>query len=144
MPAQILIADDFDDNRELLKLLLEPDGYSVREARDGQECLEMARSILPDLALVDLSMPKMDGWSVLRELRKDERTRAIPCVAVTAFAAEEDRRRALEEGFDAYLSKPFRTKDLLEIVRGLLRESAGADVSETGFLALGRKNEPQE
>ena len=119
MSAQILIADDFDDNRELLKLVLEPDGYLVREARDGAECVELARERPPDLALIDLSMPRLDGWTVLRELRADERTRAVRCVAVTAFAGEEDRRRALDAGFDAYISKPFRARELTETVARL-------------------------
>ncbi|HYE16743.1 MAG TPA: response regulator [Pyrinomonadaceae bacterium] len=122
MPARrsILIADDYDDNRELLRLMLEVEGYEIREARDGREALEAARAELPALALIDLSMPALDGWGLLRELRSDERTRSIPCVAVTAFAANQDRRRALEAGFDAYISKPFRARELIEIVRGLL------------------------
>jgi two-component system cell cycle response regulator DivK len=120
MPARILIADDYDDNRELLRLMLETAGHTVRETRDGRECVEAARAELPDLALIDLSMPVLDGWGALEELRADERTRSLPCVAVTAFAAEPDRRRALEAGFDAYVSKPFRSKDLLEVIERLL------------------------
>ena len=123
MPAQILIADDYDDNRELLRLMLEPDGYIVREARNGHECIESARTNPPDLALIDLSMPKLDGWGALRELRRDPLTRSIPCVAVTAFAAEQDRQNALEAGFDAYVSKPFRSRELLETVSRLLHAS---------------------
>jgi two-component system, cell cycle response regulator DivK len=117
MAASILIADDYDDNRELLRLMLEVEGYSIREARNGREALEMARAEVPSLALLDLSMPALDGWGLLRELRADERTRPIPCVAVTAFAADQDRQRALTAGFDAYISKPFRAKELLELVR---------------------------
>lgn len=121
MPATILIADDYADNRELLRLMLETAGYEIREARDGRECLAAARAAEPpDLILVDLSMPEMDGWSVLSELRADESTRAIPCIAVTAFAANSDRLRALAAGFDSYLSKPFRTKDLLDQVAQML------------------------
>ena len=120
MPPTILIADDYDDNRELLRLMLSADGYLIREARNGRECVEEALARPPDLALVDLSMPKLDGWGVLSELRADARTRAVPCVAVTAFASEQDRRRALDAGFDAYISKPFRAKDLLELVASFL------------------------
>ena len=120
MPPTILIADDYDDNRELLRLMLVADGYRVREARDGRECVEEARAEAPDLALIDLSMPQLDGWGALRELRADAQTRSIPCVAVTAFAAEQDRRRALAAGFDAYISKPYRAKELLEVVGRLL------------------------
>lgn len=120
MTPTILIADDYDDNRELLRLMLAADGYRIREARDGRECVEEALISPPDLALVDLSMPRLDGWGVLRELRADPRTRAVPCVAVTAFASEQDRRRAIEGGFDAYISKPFRARDLLELVARFL------------------------
>jgi CheY-like chemotaxis protein len=119
-PTRILIADDYDDNRELLRLMLEGAGYSVREARDGSECVASARAELPDIALIDLSMPVLDGWATLRELRADERTRSLPCIAVTAFAAEQDRQRALEAGFDAYLAKPYRSRDLLELVESIL------------------------
>jgi len=120
MPSTILIADDYDDNRELLRLMLAADGYRVREARDGRECVAEARAEAPDLALIDLSMPELDGWGALAELRADPQTRSIPCVAVTAFAAEQDRRRALDAGFDAYISKPFRSRDILELVGRLL------------------------
>ncbi|HZI19347.1 MAG TPA: response regulator [Pyrinomonadaceae bacterium] len=124
MAASILIADDYDDNRELLRLMLEVEGYAIREARNGLEALEMARAERPALALLDLSMPALDGWGLLRELRADERTRLIPCVAVTAFAADQDRQRALAAGFDAYISKPFRAKELLELVRRFVNDGA--------------------
>lgn len=120
MSASILIADDYEDNRELLRLILETSGYRLVEARNGRECVDAARARLPDIALIDLSMPVLDGWSALREIRADELTRGIPCVAVTAFAGDDDRRRALEAGFDEYLSKPYRAKDILAIIARLL------------------------
>lgn len=120
LTAKILIADDYDDNRELLRLMLETAGHSVRETRDGRECVRVALAEPPDLVLLDLLMPTLDGWGVLRELRADARTSSVPCLAVTAFAAEADRQRALAAGFDAYLAKPFRAKDLLSIVERLL------------------------
>jgi two-component system cell cycle response regulator DivK len=122
--TRILIAEDYDDNRELLRLMLEKAGYCVRETRDGRELIEAARAELPDLILIDLSMPQLDGWGALRELRSDARTRSVPCVAVTAFAADVDRERAFAAGFDAYVAKPFRSTELLEAVRRLLREGA--------------------
>ena len=122
MPASILIADDYDDNRELLRLMLQAAGYITREARNGRECVTAARQNPPDLVLVDLSMPELDGWGVLRELRADEKTRGLPCLAVTAFASDADRTRALEAGFNAYLAKPFRSKELLAAVEPLLAE----------------------
>ena len=121
--ARILIADDYDDNRELLRLMLESAGYGVRETRDGRECVTAARAEPPDIVLIDLSMPVLDGWGTLEELRADERTRALPCIAVTAFAADQDRQRALDAGFDAYLAKPYRSKELLDLVEGILRRT---------------------
>jgi len=123
-PARIIIADDYADNRELLRIMLSVVGYEIQEARDGRECLKMALAEPPDLILIDVSMPVLDGWGVLRELRADERTRRIPCVAFTALADMNDER-ALQKGFDAYLAKPFNGKDLLETVERLL---AGARV----------------
>ena len=125
MPALILIADDYDDNRELLRLMLETDGHTIREARDGHEFLASARTDVPDLALIDLSMPMLDGWGALRELRSDERTRSIPCIAVTAFASDQDRQLALKAGFDGYLTKPFRARDLVQLVQKLLDDRSG-------------------
>lgn len=130
MPASILIADDYDDNRELLRLILEPEGFHVREARNGLEALDAARAEAPRLALIDLSMPTLDGFGLLRALRADERTRRVLCVAVTAFAATQDRQRALDAGFDAYISKPFRYKDLVELVRGLVARDAANNVGQ--------------
>lgn len=134
MPALILIADDYDDNRELLRLILESSGYTLMEARNGRECVDVARDAQPDIALIDLSMPVLDGWSALKEMRADERTRAIPCVAVTAFAAEEDRERALGAGFDAYLAKPYRAKDILDIIANLLAARAEQCATTTGSI----------
>ena len=121
MGQTILIADDHEDNRELLYLLLRGAGYSVREAKNGSDCLEMARAELPDLILMDLSMPVLDGWGLFEELKTDQRTRGIPCVVVTAHA-DLDRSRALKKGFAAYLSKPFATEHLLNTVATALSE----------------------
>jgi CheY-like chemotaxis protein len=122
MSLRILIADDYDDNRELLRLILTNAGYTILEARDGKEALALARSSKPDLALIDLSMPTLDGWGLLEQLRAGAATRTIPCIAVTAFAGMHDRQRAEDAGFDAYLSKPFRAKDLLDLIGDLCRE----------------------
>ena len=119
MTTSILIADDHDDNRELLRLLLSAAGYDVREARDGRECLTLARSQPPDLIVIDLSMPVLDGWAVFQELQTDQQTRTIPCMAVTAHA-ELDKHQALQTGFSAYISKPFIGDDLLKTVAMVL------------------------
>jgi CheY-like chemotaxis protein len=119
MPATILIADDHDDNRELLQLLLVGAGYEVREARDGSECLAIARDERPDLIMIDLSMPVLDGWGVFQELSTDQSTRAIPCMVVTAHA-DLTLSQAMETGFSAYVSKPFSVEALLKTVAEVL------------------------
>jgi CheY-like chemotaxis protein len=119
MVGTILIADDHDDNRELLQLLLLNAGYHVHEAKDGRECLSLAREIRPDLILMDLSMPGLDGWGVFEELKADQNTKTIPCMAVTAHA-DLNRQQALETGFSAYVSKPFSSDGLLNTVARLL------------------------
>ena len=120
--ATILIAEDYDDNRELLRLLLNGAGHTVREARNGNECLVLARESPPDLIMVDLSMPELDGWGVFRELKADPLTAQIPCVAVTAHV-DSDRQRVLEGGFSAFVGKPFRTEDLLATVLRVMAEA---------------------
>ncbi len=125
MTATILIADDHDDNRELLQLLLSGAGYNVREARDGKECLAIAQDESPDLIVMDLSMPVLDGWGVLQELKTDERTLTIPCMAVTAHA-DLERNQALEIGFKAYVSKPYTAETLLKTISTVLVDGTGA------------------
>jgi two-component system cell cycle response regulator DivK len=119
MATTILIADDHEDNRELLQLLLVGAGYDVIEAKDGSECVSLAQKLQPDLIVIDLSMPVLDGWGVFRELKADQRTRTIPCMAVTAHA-DLNRNRALETGFKAYVSKPFHSDALLKSVASVL------------------------
>jgi two-component system cell cycle response regulator DivK len=122
MPTTVLIADDHDDSRELLQLLLQGAGYDVHEAKDGRECLILARELQPDLIVMDLSMPVLDGWGVFRELQGDQRTRTIPCVAVSAHA-DLNRKRALEAGFTAYVSKPFSSEELLKTIAEVVAPS---------------------
>lgn len=122
MATTILIADDHDDNRELLQLLLAGAGYNVREAKDGSECLAIARTEPLDLIVMDLSMPVLDGWGVLQELKSDQRTLTIPCMAVTAHA-DLDRNEAIETGFRAYVSKPYTAEALLTTIATVLADS---------------------
>ena len=115
----ILIAEDYADNRELLRVLLSSAKYVVHETCNGQECFEIAQQLKPDLIMVDLSMPVLDGWELFAKLRSDAATAAIPCIAVTAHG-ESDRERALAAGFDGYLAKPFRSSDLFDLVKSLV------------------------
>jgi two-component system cell cycle response regulator DivK len=115
MPTRILIADDYDDNRELLRLLLTTANYEVQEAKNGKECVLSARENLPDLIMVDLSMPELDGWEVFKTLQSDSSTAHIPCVAVTAHT-EVDCKRAIQLGFRAFVAKPFKTEEMLATI----------------------------
>jgi CheY-like chemotaxis protein len=111
MPAYtILIVEDNAANLELATDLLEAGGYSVRQARDASEGLQLAREILPDLILMDLSLPGRDGLSTTRELKADPVTRHIPIVALTAHAMLGDESIAREAGCNGYLTKPIDTR----------------------------------
>lgn len=118
--SRILIADDRASSRELLRTVLERSGYEVIEAGDGQEALARAREASPDLILLDLQMPKLDGYGVLAELRGDARFRHLPICALTASAMRGDREKILAAGFTDYLSKPAGPELLREAVARLL------------------------
>lgn len=102
----ILVAEDRDTSRELIRTLLEHSGYSVLEASNGADAVDLAREASPDLVLLDLQMPIKDGFQVLRELRSEQRFRSTPIVALTASAMQGDKERALTDGFTGYLTKP--------------------------------------
>lgn len=103
---KILIADDKATSRELIRTVLETCGYEITEAIDGIEALRLARQLDPDLIVLDLHMPGIDGFGVIAELRQDKRFSAKPVMALTASAMQGDRERALAAGFDSYVSKP--------------------------------------
>jgi CheY-like chemotaxis protein len=102
----ILIAEDNAVNRELLRELLECRGYTVGEACHGEEALRKIAESRPDALLLDLSMPVMDGFVTLKNIRTNTGTASLPVVAVTAFAMSGDKEKAMDAGFDGYLSKP--------------------------------------
>jgi len=120
MSGNILVADDNTASRELIREVLEMSGYDVVEAADGQDAVDRARERAPDLVLVDIQMPRLDGYGVLRELRADPRLSALHVVALTAFAMQGDRERALEAGFDGYITKPVDIAALRREVRRFL------------------------
>jgi len=116
----ILIADDRPSSRELLGLVLERAGYAVIEADNGEHALDQARTGQPDLILLDLQMPGMDGYGVLAELRAEERFAKLPILALTASAMRGDRERILEAGFTDYLAKPASPELVRETVARVL------------------------
>jgi CheY-like chemotaxis protein len=105
-PKKIVVADDDGVGRELIREVLEMSGYEVIEAADGIEAVNRVREASPDLVLVDIQMPHLDGYGVLRELRADPQFSGLRVVAVTAFAMRRDREKARDAGFDGYITKP--------------------------------------
>jgi len=118
---KILIADDKPNGRELVRTVLENSGYAVYEAGDGVEALRCAREVQPDLIILDLHMPGIDGFGVIEELRRDSHFAAIPIMALTASAMQGDRERAMAVGFTGYITKPIRLGALRSEVERLLR-----------------------
>jgi CheY-like chemotaxis protein len=117
---KILLVDDNDAVRELLREVLEGAGYEVQEAADGHEALERVEEIRPNLVMLDLQMPKLDGFSVLRALRANPRFASLRVVALTAYAMQGDQERVLGAGFDGYVAKPVDIAALRMEVRRFL------------------------
>jgi CheY-like chemotaxis protein len=122
---KILIAEDNAVNRELLRELLEMRGYEVFEACDGLQALAMVEQIRPDFLVLDLGMPGLDGFGVIRKIRSDPSTAKLPVLAATAYAMRGDREKVLEAGFDGYISKPINPAALKEEVDRLIGASTG-------------------
>jgi len=120
MSHRILVADDNTASRELIREVLEMSGYDVVEAADGHDAVSRARENALDLVLVDIQMPRLDGYGVLRELRADPRLSHLQVVALTAFAMQGDRERALDAGFDGYITKPVEIAALRHEIKKLL------------------------
>src|SRR5712691_9562735 len=118
---KILIADDKATSRELVKTVLEKGGYQVFEAGNGAEAVRSAKELRPDLIILDLHMPDLDGFGVVEELRRDQGFAATPIVALTASAMQGDRERAMAAGFTGYITKPIRLGALRSEVARLLR-----------------------
>lgn len=112
----ILLVEDNEDNLVVYRTILEHVGYHVIEARDGEEGVNRAREHLPDLILMDISIPKIDGWEATQRLKSEDATRGIPIVALTAHALEEDRQKAVQAGCDGYLAKPVEPRRVVQEV----------------------------
>jgi two-component system, cell cycle response regulator DivK len=122
--TRILLVEDNELNRDMLTRRLTRRGYQVEIAIDGIEGLKMAGTCSPDLILLDLSLPEMDGYEVLQNLKRDSRMKCIPVIALTAHALITDRNRALATGFDDYDIKPIEMPRLLQKIDTLLNSEA--------------------
>jgi two-component system, cell cycle response regulator DivK len=123
MPHKILIVEDNENNRSLFRDILKFHGYQVTVASDGAEGVALARELMPDLILMDIQMPGMDGMSAGCILKGDPATRALKIIALTSFAMQGDEQKFLAAGFDGYLSKPISTRELPILVQKWLEEA---------------------
>jgi len=122
MPHRILIVEDNENNRSLFRDILSFHGYEVAVAADGQEGVVLARKLMPDLILMDIQMPGMDGMTAGGILKGDPATSGLMIIALTSFAMQGDREKFLAAGFDGYLSKPISTRELPGRVKQWLEE----------------------
>jgi two-component system, cell cycle response regulator DivK len=121
--GRILVVEDNMDNYELVRFILERAGYDVFLAINGRDGVSAARFQKPDLILMDLGMPEMDGWLAAEQLKADEVTKLIPLYALSAYTLPAERKRALEAGCDGYLSKPIHMDGFLDVIEGAFRTS---------------------
>ncbi len=122
--VKILLVEDNEMNRDMLSRRLRRNGYEVVIATDGQQGVEMAASESPDLILMDMSLPVIDGWEAARRVRENEATRKIPVIALTAHAMAGDREKAIEAGCDDYDTKPVEITRLLGKITALIESGA--------------------
>lgn len=113
---RILVVEDNMDNYELMRVILEHGGYDVFLAVNGRDGVDAARLQQPDLILMDLGLPEMDGWTASEQLKADDSTKSIPLYAITAHTLPRDRFRALQAGCDGYFSKPLHVESFLETI----------------------------
>lgn len=121
----VLVVDDFQDNREMFAEFLSLSGYRVAEAATGREALDRAFELLPDIILMDLSLPELDGWEATRTLKGDARTQHIPIIALTGHALADHSREAKDAGCDAFLTKPCLPEVLVVEIRRMLDRKRG-------------------
>jgi two-component system, cell cycle response regulator DivK len=128
----VLVVDDFADNREMYSEYLSFSGYEVIEAKNGREAIDAAHARLPDIIIMDLSLPVMDGWEATRLLKADDRTRRIPVVALTGHALAGHSTGAREAGCDSFLTKPCLPDQLVAEIRRMLEGGKAAVVKPKG------------
>jgi DNA-binding response OmpR family regulator len=117
--GKVLVVDDDEVIRQLIAVNLTLEGFQVETAFDGQDCLDRVLDVRPDVITLDVMMPRLDGWTTAARLRGGDGTGHIKVVLITARAQEEDKRRGMEIGVDAYLTKPFDPAELIQVVRDL-------------------------
>jgi len=120
-PPTILVVDDFDDTRLLLRTWLRKKGYRVVEAENGNEAIAKTREVEPDLIIMDVEMPELDGLSATRKIRTLKDSAALPIIAVSAYGADQFREQALSAGCNEYVSTPFEPDDLEKLIRSLIQ-----------------------
>ena len=126
---RILIVDDEPDLLSVLRFGLEAEGFDVIEASDGERGLDLARTERPDLLVLDLMLPRMDGYKVCRALKFDERYRHLPIFILSARSGETDRRLAMDLGADDFITKPYEMKDMISRVRARLQPAPAKDAA---------------
>ena len=124
--AHVLVVEDFDDARDMYRIGLEFAGFRVDEARDGEEALRKAAALSPEIILMDLALPKLDGWEVTRRLKADPKTKGILVVALTGHALESHAREAAAAVVDAFIAKPCLPDDLVRQIQKMLESREGA------------------
>ena len=124
----VLYIEDNFHNRRIVRKILQSRGYNVIEAEDGQRGLDMVQELKPPLILLDIGLPGMDGLEVVRQIRRDERLREIPVIAITASAMRGDRERFLDAGCSDYISKPIQALELLNMVADYYPSSNGRQI----------------
>lgn len=120
--ATILVIEDDPDNQNLVRLLLEQGGHTILGANDGRKGWELALQHIPDIILLDLTIPAIDGWQLAAELKGNERTKQIPVVALSAHSLPADRNRARQAGCDGFIAKPLDVPNFLLTVQGFLKK----------------------
>jgi two-component system, cell cycle response regulator DivK len=129
----LLLVEDFDDAREMYREYLTFSGFRVETASDGQEAIDKARALAPDLILMDLSLPGIDGWEATRLLKADPATRHLPIVALSAHAMAADGERALAAGCDGFIAKPCLPPDLVVQIAAFLKLQPEPDPANRGI-----------
>ncbi len=122
MDKKILVIEDDEQNRYLFSFILEKNGYQVITARDGLEGITRAREEKPDLILLDIRLPVMDGYEVTRQMKELPELKDVPIVALTAYAMKGDKEKTLEAGCDGYIPKPIIPKEFIEVVNSYLKK----------------------